>query len=422
MEKTSKILLSLFALLSLVQGAKADGYVTDIMTIAGGSNSIKNQYLEQGWRNAGLDLNSDAGGDYVYLLYKTSNDNGSSGTPVTDVYLMIKESSTHNQTLKQGGRTYQLVTGGHDLNKGASGDFIYLYYTKEPFANGRKVTSLLVDENKEGAEGKNGNNNPADLNSGVSTGTRPYLHVTATRDRGYITDVMLIGGGPNTIADLRNTYLEQGWWVNYQDLNEDAGGPFINLLFKTDNETRNSNYITDFYIKKLSDPDQSSHPNFLIYEGRTYYLTPGGGDDEFNNCGRDLNRGVGGDYLYLYYTKDAFSTARAINRITFQPIRSESASIIDNARKGAVRANGEGEGCDLNSGATYNDWTMNCKIFMHINVVEPITGIATGLHQVTSDKSQVQSDEWYTLDGRKLRGMPTQRGIYVNNGKRIIIK
>ena len=423
MEKTSKILLSLFALLSFVQGAKADGYVTDIMTVSGSSNSVKNQYLEQGWRNAGLDLNSGAGGAFVYLLYKTSNDNGSSGTPVTDVYLMIKDSYPHDQTIKQGGRTYHLVTGGHDLNEGASGDYIYLYYTKEPFANGRKVTSLLVDENKEGAEGKNGNYNPADLNSGVSTGTRPYLHVTATRDRGYITDVMLIGGGANTIASLRSTYLEQGWWINYQDLNEDAGGPFINLLFKTDNETgSSSNYITDFYIKKLSEPDQSSHPNFLIYEGRTYNLTPGGGNDEFNNCGRDLNRGAGGDYLYLYYTKDAFSTARAINRITFQPIRSESASIIDNAKKGAVGANGEGEGCDLNSGATYNDPTMNCKIFMHINVVEPITGIATGLHQVTSDKSQVQSEEWYTLDGRKLRGMPTQRGIYVNNGKRIIIK
>ena len=422
MEKTSKILLSLFALLSFVQGAKADGYVTDIMTIAGGSSSIKNQYIEQGWTVTGGDLNSDAGGDYVYLLYKTSDDNGSSSTPVTDVYLMIKESSTHYQTLKQGGRTYHLVDGGHDFNKGAGGDYIYLYYTKEPFANGRKVTSLLVDKNKEGAEGKNGNNNPADLNSGVSTGTRPYLHVTATRDRGYITDVMLICGGPNTIADLRNTYLEQGWWVNYQDLNEDAGGPFINLLFKTDNETGSSDYITDFYIKKLSDPDQSSHPNFLKYEGRTYHLTPGGGNDDFNSHGCDLNHGVGGDYLYLYYTKDAFSTARAINRITFQPIRSESASIIDEAKKGAVGANGEGEGCDLNSKAYHNDLTMNCKIFMHINVVEPITGIATSLHQVTSDKSQVQSEEWYTLDGRKLRGMPTQRGIYVNNGKRIIIK
>ena len=64
MEKTRKILLCLFALLSLVQGAKADGYITDIMTISGGSSSIKNQYIEQGWTVAGGDLNSGAGGDY----------------------------------------------------------------------------------------------------------------------------------------------------------------------------------------------------------------------------------------------------------------------------------------------------------------------------------------------------------------------
>ena len=30
--------------------------------------------------------------------------------------------------------------------------------------------------------------------------------------------------------------------------------------------------------------------------------------------------------------------------------------------------------------------------------------------------------EWYTLDGRKLQGKPTQRGIYINNGKKVAIK
>ena len=30
--------------------------------------------------------------------------------------------------------------------------------------------------------------------------------------------------------------------------------------------------------------------------------------------------------------------------------------------------------------------------------------------------------EWYTLDGRKLDGKPTQRGIYISNGKKIVIK
>ena len=50
------------------------------------------------------------------------------------------------------------------------------------------------------------------------------------------------------------------------------------------------------------------------------------------------------------------------------------------------------------------------------------SGIATDLHQVTSDKSQVTSDEWYTIDGRKLNGKPAAKGVYIQNGQKRIIK
>ena len=29
---------------------------------------------------------------------------------------------------------------------------------------------------------------------------------------------------------------------------------------------------------------------------------------------------------------------------------------------------------------------------------------------------------WYTLDGRRLTGQPAQRGVYVRNGQKIVIK
>ena len=32
------------------------------------------------------------------------------------------------------------------------------------------------------------------------------------------------------------------------------------------------------------------------------------------------------------------------------------------------------------------------------------------------------SDAWYSLDGRRLYGKPTQRGIYINNGRKVVIK
>ena len=47
---------------------------------------------------------------------------------------------------------------------------------------------------------------------------------------------------------------------------------------------------------------------------------------------------------------------------------------------------------------------------------------ATGIISTTNYTNDTNSDAWFTLDGRKLDGKPTQRGIYINNGKKTIIK
>ena len=40
------------------------------------------------------------------------------------------------------------------------------------------------------------------------------------------------------------------------------------------------------------------------------------------------------------------------------------------------------------------------------------------------DKGQIGnvSDAWYSLDGKKLMEMPTTKGLYINNGKKVVIK
>ena len=35
---------------------------------------------------------------------------------------------------------------------------------------------------------------------------------------------------------------------------------------------------------------------------------------------------------------------------------------------------------------------------------------------------EVKDNSWYTLDGRRLSGKPTQHGIYINNGNKVVIK
>ena len=30
--------------------------------------------------------------------------------------------------------------------------------------------------------------------------------------------------------------------------------------------------------------------------------------------------------------------------------------------------------------------------------------------------------DWFTLDGRRLYGQPTQKGVYINNGRKLVVK
>lgn len=46
--------------------------------------------------------------------------------------------------------------------------------------------------------------------------------------------------------------------------------------------------------------------------------------------------------------------------------------------------------------------------------------IATSISEATQEK--VQSDDWFTIEGIKLNGKPTEKGIYIRNGKKIIVR
>lgn len=50
----------------------------------------------------------------------------------------------------------------------------------------------------------------------------------------------------------------------------------------------------------------------------------------------------------------------------------------------------------------------------------------TGIQEITTPYSATAWEgsgcAWYTLDGHKLDGKPTQRGLYINNGKKVVIK
>ena len=46
----------------------------------------------------------------------------------------------------------------------------------------------------------------------------------------------------------------------------------------------------------------------------------------------------------------------------------------------------------------------------------------TGILEVSANYNGVTDDAWYSLDGVRLSGKPTQRGMYINKGKKIFVK
>ena len=47
---------------------------------------------------------------------------------------------------------------------------------------------------------------------------------------------------------------------------------------------------------------------------------------------------------------------------------------------------------------------------------------AIGTLDTTTGEVLFDSEAWYTLDGVRLSGKPSTKGIYINNGKKIVIK
>ena len=55
------------------------------------------------------------------------------------------------------------------------------------------------------------------------------------------------------------------------------------------------------------------------------------------------------------------------------------------------------------------------------NGILKVTDIPTGINNVNIDMGEGRN-AWFTIDGRRIDGKPSKKGIYIRNGKKIIIK
>ena len=49
------------------------------------------------------------------------------------------------------------------------------------------------------------------------------------------------------------------------------------------------------------------------------------------------------------------------------------------------------------------------------------TGITTRIENGQRESVKVQSEEWFTIDGQKLSGKPTKKGVYIHNGRAVVL-
>ena len=55
-------------------------------------------------------------------------------------------------------------------------------------------------------------------------------------------------------------------------------------------------------------------------------------------------------------------------------------------------------------------------------IIEEADGSTTAISAITVDGAFVEANGWYTVGGVKLEGVPTEKGVYIRNGKKIVIK
>lgn len=170
--------------------AQATDYISDLVLVGGTKDEVNNlieNYKSSGWTLVNKDLNAGAGGDYIYLLYKTASSDGINRGYITGFYikkgtwpypddLKIQDIDFHLTTYK-GGEHFRGQRGDLNSGTGEDTDPIHLYYTRDLFSDKQVVTGITFNSDKDGAVGANGGSVGYDLNAGAG-GDYIYMHYT----------------------------------------------------------------------------------------------------------------------------------------------------------------------------------------------------------------------------------------------------
>lgn len=130
------------------------------LTTAKGSTAAVS--VPQGFTKINVDLNSGAGGKYIYLCYQKGRAGSTDPLPITDLVLR------HDKGAQGDG--WEKIP--QDLNEGAGGDYIYLWYKRDPSKSPIHAVNVKSGKNTPSTPGYtyvtwNDSSESADVNRGA---------------------------------------------------------------------------------------------------------------------------------------------------------------------------------------------------------------------------------------------------------------
>jgi len=295
------VLVVLFTALT----AGATKFITDVglIGIQGESNinSLIKNAQNNGWTLVNKDLNAGCGpeSDYIYLLYQwEENTDGFNHGYITDFFIVGSRSSSVEKELTYQGRTYHLVdcTGGQkfiesdgDLNRAASGDYIHLYYTKDPM-DGKAVSNITFNTTRTGAVGNQGGDTGYDLNSGCGPDT-DYIYMHLTKNK--ISTVTLIDRTYDSPTGLTSE-------IKYCTK--------FDFVSSNDTEWDENNYVVSGNVELSNRINVKGRASLILLDGSTLTANQGIEVEEGNTLNIFAqSEGANGGKLKAYATKENYS-------------------------------------------------------------------------------------------------------------------
>ncbi len=144
---------------------------------------------------------------------------------------------------------------------------------------------------------------------------------------------------------------------------------------------------------------------------------------------------AGKPYLILPFNnvENPTFTGVTVSNAAAQTVTGEQADFIANINATEYAANEQQMYLGADNKLYFNNTTATMKGFRAYFMLKGTTpgktvgfsfdGTPTGITTITgNDNGNVNVNGWYTLDGQKLNAAPTQKGVYINNGRKVVVK